>query len=451
MYQQNLCRIMELILAPMLRSMQTCISQQQLQKQFGHLGNSVYNMQLPSQSSSQPMSELSTSMADLLEIPRPDLTPQPSAVSSMGSQSWDPSASLHLHQSQLLQEQQQQAQSQQVQMQSYSLPASSHRPPLQAAPQHAAQSPSPPSSSQHEDPQNQNAGSPRSVTHRSAYYPSDQGQGSGTQPMNVNIITPAIWQSPQAGTAVSAAQATLSASAPAASTDGLRAHYGSSSLDPSAYLASQHQLQQLPPHSEQQLPQQLSLRPPLATSDSRRSIATNTQLTMHRGNSDAHRSGATQKVLASTATPSGSLGTGSWMQSHPAVMSSNYLPAQSNAALTPASASAQTCLAAQSSGNYLPAQGSACPVSTQVAGQLYTQSQPVLHSSDSAGSLNAQTPVEGLEGRSSGQMPMRAGSPSLGGQVFPKPPSWSSHMHDPFGDLVTSDLKSVGSTHSSTT
>ncbi len=97
-------------------------------------------------------------------------------------------------------------------------------------------------------------------------------------------------------------------------------------------------------------------------------------------------------------------------------------------------------------GFYQAAQGSAGPL---VSGQACLHSQPVLRSSDSTGSLTM--PVEGLEGRSSGQMPMRAGSPALGGRASPKPPSWSSHMHDPFGELVTQDLKRIGSNSSSIT
>ncbi|KAL0048138.1 hypothetical protein WJX82_008679 [Trebouxia sp. C0006] len=298
MYQQNLCRLMELVLAPMLRSMQTCISQQQLQKQFGHWGNSVSHLQLPSQGSAaqsvaQPMAQLSTSMAQLLDV--------------------------------------------------------------------------------------------------------SGGNVGGLAPQTAQMAN---------------------ASAPAASHDDLAAAYGSSSFSPSIHPPSQQQqLRQQLPQQLSQKPLELRPRPPLGGNDSRRSIATNTQLTMHRGDSDAQSSGAAR-------APTGT----------------------SPASLSPSADSGWSQVQAQGSGLYQAAQGSAGPL---VSGQAFLHSQPVLCSSDSTGSLTM--PVEGLEGRSSGQMPMRAGSPALGGRASPKPPSWSSHMHDPFGELVTQDLKRIGSSSSSIT
>jgi hypothetical protein len=244
----------------------------------------------------------------------------------------------------------------------------------------------------------------------------------------VSIISPAIWTpadrpSPQLDTSASFGAPTqtaqmANASAPAASHDDLAAAYGSSSFSSSIHppypQPQQQQLQQQSPQQLSQKPLELRPRPPLGGNDSRRSIATNTQLTMHRGNSDAQRSGAAQ---ASTGS--------------------------SLAALLP---SADSGWGQAQAGLYQAAQGSAGPL---VAGQPFLHSQPVLRSSDSTGSLTM--PVEGLEGRSSGQMPMRAGSPALGGRASPKPPSWSSHMHDPFGELVTQDLKRIGSNSSSIT
>ena len=72
----------------------------------------------------------------------------------------------------------------------------------------------------------------------------------------------------------------------------------------------------------------------------------------------------------------------------------------------------------------------------------------MLQSSRSSGSVNQLPSGEGLEGRSSGKAPMRAGSPALGGQSFPKPPSWLPQSHDPFSELVRQDFKRVGSNHS---
>ncbi len=245
----------------------------------------------------------------------------------------------------------------------------------------------------------------------------------------MSIISPAIWTpadrpNPELDTSASFGAPTqtaqmANASAPAASHDDLAAAYGSSSFSSSVYPPSQQQ-QQIQQPSPQQLsekPLELRPRPPLGGNDSRRSIATNTQLTMHRGDSDAQSSGAAR-------APTGT----------------------SPAALSPSADSGWGQAHAQGSGLYQAAQGSAGP---SFAGQAFLHSQPVLRSSDSTGSLTA--PVEALEGRSSGQMPMRAGSPALGGRASPKPPSWSSHMHDPFGELVTQDLKRIGSSSSSIT
>lgn len=458
MYQQNLCRLMELVLAPMLRSMQTCISQQQLQKQFGHRDNSVYRLQLPSQGSAaqsvaqpmaqpvaQPMAQLSTSMAQLLDVSGGNvggLTPQVSGVSSVGSQSWDPSASLHLHQSLLQQQLPLQSQAQQ--------------PPSQAQPQ--AQSQTQPSYQMQQQPQEQSVAQqqmPQSLSHSSfslpfqsqlqhppaqlisdqqrltngpSGYQSEQPQVSTAQNVNVSIISPAIWTpadrpSPQLGTSASFGAPTetaqmANASAPAALHDDLAAAYGSSSFNSSFHPPSQQQqLQQQLPQQLSEKPLELRPRPPLGGNDSRRSIATNTQLTMHRGDSDAQSSGAAR-------APTGT----------------------SPAGLSPSADSGWGQVQAQGSGLYQAAQGSA---GLSVSGQAFLHSQLVLRSSDSTGSL--AMPVEGLEGRSSGQMPMRAGSPALGGRASPKPPSWSSHMHDPFGELVTQDLKRIGGSSSSIT
>ena len=446
MYQQNLCRLMELVLAPMLRSMQTCISQQQLQKQFGHRGDSMYHLQLPDQGSAaqsvaQPISQLSTSMAQLLDIPggvTGSLAPQASGVSSVGSQSWDPSASLHLHQSSLQQQQQLPLQSQaqqppsqaQHQAQSQTQPSyqMQQQPQVQSvAQQQMLQSSSHPSfslphQSQLQHPPTQLISDQQRVTNSPSGYQSEQPQASTAQNVNVSIISPAIWTpadrpSPELDTSAQMANA----SAPAASHDDLAAAYGSSSFSSSIHLPSQQQQQQ---QLQQQSPQQLSEkpleprpRPPLGGNDSRRSIATNTQLTMHRGNSDAQSSGAARAPTGTSPAALSDSADRSWGQGQ-----------------------------AQGSGLYQAAQGSAGP---SVSGQALLHSQPVLRSSDSTGSLTA--PVEALEGRSSGQMPMRAGSPALGGGASPRPPSWSSHMHDPFGELVTQDLKRIGSSSSSIT
>ena len=447
---------MELVLAPMLRSMQTCISQQQLQKQFGHWGNSVSHLQLPSQGSAaqsvaQPMAQLSTSMAQLLDVSGGNvggLAPQVSGVSSVGSQSWDPSASLHLHQSLLQQQEQLPLQSQaqqlpfQAQFQAQSQAQSQTQPPYQMQQQSQVQSLaqqqmpqslphssfSLPFQSQLQHPPAQLISDQQRLTSGATGYRSEQPQASSAQNMNVSIISPAIWTpaerpSPQLDTSTSFGAPTqtaqmANASAPAASHDDLAAAYGSSSFSPSIHPPSQQQqLRQQLPQQLSQKPLELRPRPPLGGNDSRRSIATNTQLTMHRGDSDAQSSGAAR-------APTGT----------------------SPASLSPSADSGWSQVQAQGSGLYQAAQGSAGPL---VSGQAFLHSQPVLRSSDSTGSLTM--PVEGLEGRSSGQMPMRAGSPALGGRASPKPPSWSSHMHDPFGELVTQDLKRIGSSSSSIT
>lgn len=449
MYQQNLCRLMELVLAPMLRSMQTCISQQQLQKQFGHRGNSMYHLQLPSQGSAaqsvaQPMAQLSTSMAQLLVVPggvMDGLAAQASGVSSVGSQSWDPSASLHLHQS-LLQHQQQQlplqSQAQQPPSEAQTQPSyqmQQQQPQVQSVAEHQMpQSLSQPSfslpyQSQLQHPPAQLISDQQNLTAGPSGYQPEQPQASAAQKVHVSIISPAIWTPadrprPQLDTSASFGAPTQTAqmahaSAPAASHIDLAAAYGSSTFSSSIRLPSQQQQQQLQQQSPQQLsekPLELRPRPPLGSNDSRRSIATNTQLTMHRGDSDAQSSGAARAPIGT-----------------------------SPAALSPSANSGWGQAQAQGPGLYQGAQGSAGP---SVAGQAFLHSQPVLRSSDSTGSLTV--PVEALEGRSSGQMPMRAGSPALGARASSKPPSWSSHMHDPFGDLVTQDLKRIGSSSSIT-
>ncbi|DBA94347.1 TPA: hypothetical protein ACH3X1_001953 [Trebouxia sp. C0004] len=440
MYQQNLCRLMELVLAPMLRSMQTCISQQQLQKQFGHRGDSVYHLQLPTQGSAaqsvaQPMAQLSTSMAQLLDVPggvMGGLAPQASGVGSVGSQSWDPSATLHqsLLQQQLLLQSQAQPQAQSQTQPSYQMQQQSqvHSVAQQQTPQSLSHpSFSLPYQSQLQHPPAQHVSDQQRLTNGSSGYASEHPQASTAQNVNVSIISPAIWTpadrpSPQLDTAASFGAPTqtaqmANASAPAASHDDLAAAHSSSSFSSSIYPPSQQQLQQQLPQQLSEKPLELRPRPPLGGNDSRRSIATNTQLTMHRGDSDAQSSGAAR-------APTGT----------------------SPAALSPSANSGWGQAQTQGSGIYQAAQGSAGP---SVAGQAFLHSQPVLHSSDSTSSLTA--PVEALQGRSSGQMPMRAGSPALGGRASPRPASWSSHMHDPFGELVTQDLKRIGSSSSSIT
>ncbi len=140
---------------------------------------------------------------------------------------------------------------------------------------------------------------------------------------------------------------------------------------------------------------------------------------MHRGNSDAQRPGAAQGQ-----------------------------PGNTDALLPSSGSSARAYSQPQGSGNFVSAQNSNTLPSAIDHEQPAPYSQPVMHSSDSTGSLPMA--MDSLEGRSSGQMPMRAGSPALGGRAFPKPPSWSSQMHDPFGDLVTKDLKRVSSNQSNT-
>ena len=476
MYQQNLCRLMELVVAPMLSSIQTCCSQQQLQKQFGHLGNNMYTMQMPAQPSAaaaQPADlsasqSLSTSMAELLGISDPSgalgPTPKPSG-------SWDPSASLPLGKSSN-QQQQLQAQSQPQVHQPYLGEAQAQTgtqaqpqphlqvhtyPQSQREPQHARQAPylgdpqptaslhhqsqgvlsladSTPHVSQRHQAQGVYTGqlSPQSIgepgytycdqagsqqappTSSLSGFLSQANHSSGAQPVSVSIITPAVWEPPdrqhtQHGSSSPHAESAqedqdYSASAPAASSYDLRAAYGSS-----PYQSSQHLPQQPLPdtalHSSPSLP--------MASGNSKRSIATNTHLTMHRSDSDGHRPNA---------VPSSS----------------------TNMPMPQAPGTDQT--ASQGSGNYQP----------NDSGVLHDGGCPLLHSqmlrsrsSHSTSSLNQLPSMEGLERRASGQTPMRAGSPALGGQSFPKPPAWSPQMHDPFSDLVQPDLRRPGSSHNS--
>lgn len=481
MYQQNLCRLMELVVAPMLASIQTSCSQQQLQKQFGHLGNSVYAMPVPAQVSPAQLAEqsasqsLNTSMAELLELSSHSggfgLTPNPSG-------SWDPSASLHLgkapnqqlqlqsqpqvHQPYLGEAQAQtgtQAQSQpDLQLHTY--------PQSQLPPQHARQTLSHADSQPQAPPYHQSQGilssadaqphasrrhqsqgvytgqlSPQPAGEPGCLYRDQAGghQGShaswssgsvsqaahnsGAQAVSVSIIQPAVWepqdwQRTQHGSSPSHAEAAQQdqdycASAPAASSDDLRAAYGSS-----PYQSSQHLPQQLLPDTVLQSRSSL----PMASDNSKRSIATNTHLTMHRGDSDAHR--PNDVPASSTTTP----------------MPQAILASQTS----------------QGSGNYRPNDTGSGNYQPDDTGVLHNGGRAPLHSqmlqsrsSHSTSSLNVLPSIEGLERQSSGQTPMRAGSPALGGQSFPKPPAWSPQTHDPFSDLVQPDLRRLGSSHSS--
>ena len=73
-----------------------------------------------------------------------------------------------------------------------------------------------------------------------------------------------------------------------------------------------------------------------------------------------------------------------------------------------------------------------------------SQMQGMPHS-DSVGSLSSLQSMDGVERRLSGQTPMRAGSPALGGRVSSRPPAWSAQKHDPFGELVSQDIRSSSS------
>ena len=461
-------------MAPMLSSIQTCCSQQQLQKQFGHLGNSVYTMQMPAQPSAaaQPAElsasqSLSASMAELLEISDPSgglgLTPNPSG-------SWDPSASLQLGKSP--NQQQLQAQSQPQAHQQYLGEAQAQTgtqaqaqpdlhvhayPQSQLEPQHARQAlslgdPQPTAPPYHQSQRvlssadsqphvsqcHQSQGVytgqllPQSIGEPGHTYhdqtgnqqapPTSSSSGSLSQashssnahPVTVSIITPAVWepqdwQHTHHGSSSSHAESAqqdqvCSASAPAASSDDLRAAYGSS-----PYQSSQHLPQQLLPDTAVHFSSSL----PVASGNSKRSIATNTHLTIQRSDSDAHRPNAVPSSSTNTSMP--------------------------QAPLTDQSAS-------QGSGNY----------QLDVTGSLHDGGRAPLNSqmlpsrsSHSSNSLNLLPSTEGLERRSLGQTPMRAGSSASGGQSFPKPPAWSPQMHDPFSDLVQPDLRRPGSSHSS--
>ena len=468
MYQQNLCRLMELVVAPMLASIQTCCSQQQLQKQFGHLGNSVYTTRLPAQySPAQPAEQsaspsLNTSMAELLEISNHSgglgLTPNTSG-------SWDPSASLHLgNQQQQLQPKSQpqvhqpylgeawaqtQAQSQpdvhvhtysqsQLEPQHAQQAISQADPQAQAPPYHQSQgilssADAQPHASRSHQSQGvytgqlslQSIGEPGYLSHDQAgghqgpHASSSSGSVSqaahnfGAQAVSVSIIQPAVWepqdrQHTQHGSSPSRAESAqqdqdYSASAPAASSDDLRAAYGSS-----PYQSSQH----LPQQPLPDIAMHLSSSLPMASGNSKRSIATNTHLTMHRGDSDAHRPSAVPASSTSTSMPQAPLAN---QTSH---SSGNYQPDD----------------------NGISHDGGRAPLHSQML---------QAKSSRSASSLNVLPYMEGLERRSSGQTPMRAGSPALGGQSFPQPPAWSPQTHDPFSDLVQPDLRRPGSSHSS--
>lgn len=438
MYQQNLCRLMELVLAPMLSSIQTCCSQQQLQKQFGHLGNSVYTMQAPAQSpTAQPTEQsasqsLSTSMAELLEISDPAGALD---LNTLLSDRYDSSASLHQGNSQKLQpplqpQLQPQALHQQyhTDVQAQTGTAAQSTPDLQVhthphsqldplhAPQaisHAGSQPSAPPLHQsqgvlssadsqphvspHEQPQGvysvqlpaqsteepgyrygDHAGS-HQTPNPSSLLPSlsQSAHSSDAQSVNVSIITPAVWE-PQ---------------------EWQHTQHGSS-----PHQSSKQLLPDTTSHVRSSLP--------VASGNSKRSIATNTQLTMHR--SGSHANSTEHASSTATSVPQDVLA------NQTALPSSDYHHKQNDTRIE--------------------SDGGRAPLHSQMLKSK---------SSHSTNSLNMLPSMEGLEGRSSGQAPMRAGSPALGGQGFPKAPAWSPQMHDPFSDLVQSDIRRAGSSHSS--
>ena len=237
--------------------------------------------------------------------------------------------------------------------------------------------------------------------------------------LNVNIVTPAIWTNFDAAhqerqpAAIQQAQSTFDvssyASAPPLPVDTEQPH-ALSFHSSSAPLAT-HQYW---PQSHAQTETQAGL-PPLAAAaggDNKRSIGTNTQLRMQRS-SPAQRvsqpaSGLTDQQAESPQRDG---------LSRPGSVTPS--PDRNNNAQAEAS------------------QSSVLSPGTSQA--------PTVRHSESVGSLSSLGSMEGLDKRMGGQMPMRAGSPALGGGGSSRPPAWSAAKHDPFGDLVSHDLRSSSS------
>ena len=293
--------------------------------------------------------------------------------------------------------------------------------------------------------------------------------GSNMQPeiVNVNIISPGIW------TTVGNAQHSSNYQPGASSTHDAMSNASAPPLPPDVGSSSSLYSSSAPAAVQQPLAQQVrqhsvAAQQPTAE-DNRRSVATNTQLTMQRAIAES-RSGA---VMMQRAVPEGRSGAdGASQPPHQAVPAfRNTLPghqAQSPnedtlnrpRSLPPYPMPSQTYTeASASNGNGLMPQGNSQmhPGSSEamfanVSGQMgigrnsvgSRQMQEMPHS-DSVGSLSSLQSMDGVERRSSGQIPMRAGSPALGGRVSSRPPTWSAQKHDPFGELVSQDIRSSSS------
>lgn len=267
--------------------------------------------------------------------------------------------------------------------------------------------------------------------------------GSAAEPetINIDIITPGIWTSfnhapHSSNTVASGAQQPtevrqVEASAPPMPFEAERqpvAMYSTSA--PAA--ASQHWIEQGTQDSPQRGSQSSAqqglhaagqlLKP---AGSNKRSVASNTQLTMQRsivGNVSDARFGS--------------------QQSRPAEESASGTAVSEQAQHSSRAFSKQVGALPQMQ---VPHEQHTVGMSQMNSGQYGSDLAQTFSHSGSVGSLSSMSGMDEVDRRNSGQVPMRAGSPALGGRASSRPPTWSAQKHDPFGELVSQDIRSTSS------
>lgn len=295
----------------------------------------------------------------------------------------------------------------------------------------------------------------QSFTH-SHSFPMASGSVTEPETINVNIITPGIWTSPEHpqlasdfhvdSTQHSLHDARVKASAPPMTLQADQQSFAVHSSSAPAALSQQWAQQGM----------QASAQLPRSAADNKRNVATNTQLSMQKSNSGT-RSGFGASLQHPNQADDRS----------DAAQTGNHVPSSAEGVLNrpsslPAGPSAPNDTQPEvpipvGVNHMLQAHGQMPvgfrqPISGNIQGHSgMSQQQPTasymqsMPHSDSAGSLSSLPSTDGLDRRASGQVPMRAGSPALGGRAASRPPTWSAQKHDPFGELVSQDLRSTRS------
>ena len=270
--------------------------------------------------------------------------------------------------------------------------------------------------------------------------------------VNVNIISPGIW------TTFGNAQHSSNYQPGASSTHDAMSNAAAPPLPPDVGPSSSLYSSSAPAAVQEPLAQQVRQHGAAAqqpAADNRRSVATNTQLTMQRSVAESRRGADDVSQPAHQAVPA----FGSTLPGHQAqspnentLSRPRSLPPYHTLSQTYTEASASNGNGLMSQGNSQVHPGSSEAMFANVSGQMgigrdsvgSSQMQGMPHN-DSVGSLSSLQSMDGVERRLSGQTPMRAGSPALGGRVSSRPPTWSAQKHDPFGELVSQDIRSSSS------